>query len=266
MLANQKHEDESLAVRLGIDFVSASGAAFLVSPLVCTIDRAIISNASGSMKMKDSIIKGLTEFVTNPAKAFSRREFLLIWGVYTATYVTANTIMTVAERMDKDAGWPKFLGTTVVNLVTCIGKDREFTRMFGTVAPKPLPVATYGLFAVRDSMTIGASFNAPKYASAKIRQTFGEENISRQSADNVAQLFCPAVVQFASTPIHLLGLDLYNNPGASAASRIAQIRSTYIGSALARIGRIGPAFGFGGIGNTYFRKGLQHQLLGHSWN
>jgi hypothetical protein len=37
--------------------------------------------------------------------------------------------------------------------------------MFGTREPSKLPLSTLFLFGVRDSMTIGASFNAPKYLS-----------------------------------------------------------------------------------------------------
>lgn len=37
------------------DLASAVGASFLVSPLICIVDRSIMQNASGAMKMGDSV-------------------------------------------------------------------------------------------------------------------------------------------------------------------------------------------------------------------
>lgn len=65
---------------------------------------------------------------------------------------------------------------------------------------------------------------------------------------------CPAGMQFLSTPLHLLGLDLYNNPQHTPAARAKFIADTYMPSAVARVARIGPAFGIGGVANTTLRN------------
>jgi hypothetical protein len=69
-------------------------------------------------------------------------------------------------------------------------------------------------------------------------------------------------MQFFSTPLHLYGLDLYNRPTAQTAERLGFIKGEYGKTVLARIARIGPAFGFGGIGNTYLRTEWHESVNG----
>lgn len=146
----------------------------------------------------------------------------------------------------------KFLATTVFNMGLCIYKDKQFTRMFGASASRPLPKLCYFLFAARDSLTIAASFNAPPYVSAFLQNSSWAT--PEKTANVIAQLFSPAVVQFASTPVHLYALDLYNRPTATWPMRGQLIRKEYFKSTLARVGRIGPAFGIGGVGNSFVRS------------
>jgi len=79
----------------------------------------------------------------------------------------------------------------------------------------------------------------------------------------VAQFACPALMQFFSTPMHLLGLDLYNRQpvgGLSAGERIARIRRDYVPSCFARMGKIVPAYGVGGVVNVRMRAVLMGRL------
>jgi hypothetical protein len=62
-------------------------------------------------------------------------------------------------------------------------------------------------------------------------------------------------MQFISTPMHLLGLDLYNRPTMNTFThRISFIGKEYTKTAMARIGRIFPAYGIGGIVNQRLRQ------------
>jgi hypothetical protein len=82
-------------------------------------------------------------------------------------------------------------------------------------------------------------------------------------AATVAQFVAPAAVQIASTPLHLLGLDLYNRPGVGLLGqdgRAGRVLRDWVKSALARMGRIIPAFGIGGVVNTKIRKNLMGKL------
>jgi hypothetical protein len=76
----------------------------------------------------------------------------------------------------------------------------------------------------------------------------------------VSQFGSPAVMQWLSAPLHLLGLDLYNRPVSSAAAHVSFMSREYVPTALARTARIGPAFGIGGVGNIYFRDNLRTHL------
>jgi hypothetical protein len=135
---------------------------------------------------------------------------------------------------------------TPVNMTLVICKDVAFAKLFrapsaSTAPPAPLPIRSLSLFAVRDSHTIAASFVLPPLVSAKLVESGWVR--SRGAADMLAQLLCPAVVQLASTPYHLIALDLYNRPNVTMTERWALVRQKYAVTTAARVGRIGPAFG-----------------------
>ena len=65
----------------------------------------------------------------------------------------------------------------------------------------------------------------------------------------------------------MLALDFYNRPMKTTSwedavmKRYAFVRSHYASIVTARVARIAPAFGIGGIGNTYFRELWRNSLL-----
>lgn len=129
--------------------------------------------------------------------------------------------------------------------------------MFGAAGAKatPVPKITYLLFAARDSLTIFASFNVPPLLAPVL--PVGEEVERYASRASIAQFVAPAAVQAISTPLHLLGLDLYNRPrgseGVTAGMRAGKVIKDWGKSFVARVCRIVPAFGVGGIVNTRVR-------------
>lgn len=123
--------------------------------------------------------------------------------------------------------------------------------MFGTGDPKPMSVKSMGLFAARDSMTILASFSLPGIISAHMQRDMA---VGKTTADTVAQLVTPVSMQIFNTPMHLLGLDIYNRPDANGVERRQFIQREYVKTVLARMARIFPAFGIGGVVNKYVRK------------
>lgn len=64
--------------------------------------------------------------------------------------------------------------------------------------------------------------------------------------------------------MHLLGLDLYNRqpPGGLSfwGDRLPRIRRDYVSSSFARMGKIVPAYGVGGVVNVRMREGLMRWL------
>ena len=150
--------------------------------------------------------------------------------------------------------YPKFLGSSVVNVTMSVSKDRAYARMFGKGAPRPISWKTLGLFGIRDGMTILASFCLPHIISAKLQE---KVEMSKSTADITAQLTSPLVIQFFSCPLHLFGLDLYNRPVASSEQRLSFIQKEYNKTVMARLSRILPAFGIGGIVNTKIREAIK---------
>jgi len=61
--------------------------------------------------------------------------------------------------------------------------------------------------------------------------------------------------------LHLLGLDLYNRgDGIGWRERMKKVRLDWLKSSFARMARIVPAFGVGGVVNTRVRGNLMKKL------
>jgi hypothetical protein len=234
-------------------------AAGIVAPAISIIDKAIIENVSGIRHLKEGIQHGFSSLVFKPAFFFRQPSFLMLWGVYSGTYIVANTIEAFCFHKNKDSFYPKFIGSSIANVTLSVSKDRAFTRMFGKGKPKPLPLPSFVLFGARDSLTILAGFGLPSMISSQLSSNLG---IDLKFSQTISQLFVPCAMQFLSCPLHLLGLDLYNRPGLSTLERLSFIRKEYLGTALARVGRIFPAFGIGGVLNIYLRNEFYNHFEG----
>lgn len=239
------------AKRLGMEATVAVTAAGFVSPFITIIDKSIIANASGRQKLLDGLKTGFTTLFTRPGYFCRQPAFLLIWGVYSGTYIVANSIEAICEFTEVPWFYPKFIGTSIANVSLSVIKDKILTRMFAVIPPKPLPLLSYGCFTTRDSLSILASFNLPDPISRKMQEKFG---IDKHVADITAQLVTPCAAQALSSPLHLIGLDLYNNPARTTQERMAFVKQEYVGTTLARMGRIFPAYGIGGVVNKFLRK------------
>jgi hypothetical protein len=251
-----------------------------------------MEKASKGFPISQTINTCLRSMVARPSAFFLGTPFLLIYTLYTSTYLTANTIDTLRSMTHNenyntiDTGLPKFFATTIVNMAICVYKDARFARMFGASppnsqprpgtintspkqysalrAPAPpalqIPKTSYALFCLRDSITIWASFNIPSLLAPSVPDFIASSPNMKAS---IAQFACPAAMQFASTPMHLLGLDLYNRQPAGGlrwTERVARIRRDYVPSCFARMGKIVPAYGVGGVVNVRMRDYLMRRV------
>ncbi|KAF8243342.1 hypothetical protein K440DRAFT_73864 [Wilcoxina mikolae CBS 423.85] len=221
-----------------------------------------MENASGKTKsVLESAKNSLKTILMKPHLFFFSKPFALIYMTYFGTYLTANIIDTASSvRKGTDiktvtTGTEKFVATSATNMSLGLIKDRNFARLFGTGSPRPVPFPTFILFSARDAMTIGFSFNIPPRLTPYIPTN------PLMKPESCAQFLAPAACQILSTPMHLLGLDLYNRgekPGWK--QRLQFIKSNYTQSVLARMCRIIPAFGFGGVANAEVRRNLMDMI------
>ena len=253
----------SLQSLLAVDVLSAATSSALLSPFVTIIDKSIILTAAGSSTLGAALRTNGLRMVQSPAAFVRSPEYVWIFAVYSATYVAANTIDTVCtSALQLPAALPKFLGTTATNMYMCVSKDAAFAKMFGTKAARAVPMRSLALFSARDAATVFASFSLPPQAAAAL-ETLGME---ATAAINAAQLLCPVGIQAFTAPIHLLGLDLYNRDAHEAlAEGVSRARASFrnYGPVTgARMFRILPAFGIGGIGNRMLRRRGRAALQG----
>jgi hypothetical protein len=86
-----------------------------------------------------------------------------------------------------------------------------------------------------------------------------ETKLTKSRSDFLTQLIIPVSMQVFNTPLHLLGLDIYNRENATLSERSAFIKKEYTKTLIARMGHIFPAYGIGGVLNEHLRqKGKAH--------
>ncbi|TPX58248.1 hypothetical protein PhCBS80983_g03274 [Powellomyces hirtus] len=249
--AQTHHERIPLPHTLLIESLSAFTSSLLVAPIITIIDRSIFLAASSTTTTLPAALRaGTRDLLTHPVRFYRQPATLFMFAVYAGTYWTANTIQSVCDYEGWDWFYPKFVGTTVANVGLCVAKDVCFTRWFGTGTPKPVPLRSYALYTSRDMLTVFASFNLPPILAAKLSSHYA---IPKRQAEVASQLLTPCAVQLVSTPMHLLGMDVYNRPTATSRERWGVIGKQYWSATAARVGRIFAAFGIGGVANQYFR-------------
>jgi hypothetical protein len=165
-----------------------------------------------------------------------------------------------------------FLGTTAVNTTASLLKDRAYAKLFGNPAQLKMsvPAASYGLWMLRDFTTIGSSFILPTHVAGLLQQ---HSDMSAGDAQQVAQLVTPVAAQLVAGPLHYVGLDCYNRPlsassGGFSSTMASQLteraRFLYrgVGTVVgARMARILPGYGIGGVWNTKLRSQWREALI-----
>ncbi|KAH6676543.1 hypothetical protein B0J14DRAFT_356059 [Halenospora varia] len=260
---------KNLGLRLGSDFIAGFSAATMVAPIITIIDKGIMQNASGQATIKDSLTQSLKSLILRPHTIVLSKPFALICMLYGGTYLTANSLDTITSTVQNKpathvtSGTMKFAASSSANIGLCLFKDQAFARLFGPGGPpRPVPLPSYALFTLRDCLTIFASFNVPPLLGPVLNRNLSSEVQKSISGQTIAQFAAPAGVQLLSTPMHLLGLDLYNRGGKNITwgDRWAIVKKNWGVSAVARICRIVPAFGVGGVVNAKVRKNLISKL------
>lgn len=238
--------------------------------------RSIVRKAASGTSLLESSLSAAKSALLKPHHFFFSKPFLLIFSLYYSTYFTANGIDTLTNTIENKkannvtSGPTKFAATSAVNMGLCVYKDSQFAKMFGssTGPAAKIPKISYALFACRDSLTIFASFNLPTIIAPRlaelppdVKNKFSRILSTESGRTNTAQFLAPAAMQLFSTPIHLLGLDLYNRQGKIGfGERAIQVTKNWAVCSFARMGRIVPAFGVGGVVNSQMRSNTMERL------
>ncbi|KAJ1558816.1 hypothetical protein HK096_003146 [Nowakowskiella sp. JEL0078] len=238
-------EKAPLSIHLSGDWIAAFFTALGITPAVAIIDRAIIANAAGTMTLGVGLRTGCRELV-RPMKFVRQPNVLAVCLVYFGTYGTANSTESICHYLNQNASYPKLVSSSAANLGLTIWKDQFLARLYGANSGinRPFPMSSYGLFAVRDIFTMGASFTLPPIMSKSLQQSF--PSLGKNSSDIISQLLLPTSVQLITTPLHLFALDIYNNPKSKINQRMDFIRKETPATTVTRMFRMLPAFGLGG--------------------
>ena len=99
---------------------------------VTIFDRSVVQVVNGS---KPSIISavadGFKTLFRNPVRTFLKLDNRAVFIVYGSTYVTKNSMDATSAHQGWKPFWPVLLGTTMVNTVLGIFKDKYLAQMFG---------------------------------------------------------------------------------------------------------------------------------------
>ena len=127
-----------------------------------------------------------------------------------------------------------------------------------------MPLITYGFWGARDCIMVGSSFVLPDIIGGALHQKCG---INSTDSVRIAQIACPVSSQFLAGPAHFLALDFYNRPMNDVPLRTMiyergiLLSKNFTSLVSARIARIAPVYGIGGVGNTYFRNEWREYLI-----
>ena len=175
----------------------------------------------------------------------SKKEVRWVWFVYGNTYLAANSTDIVCRQYGVPVEAPKFFIVSAVNILTTLIKDKALAKMFGTKAPGKTPLKSLGLWGMRDCLTILAAFIIPPILSERLHAL----GYSEKRSQVLAQFMSPVLLQIFTTPLHILGFDIYNNPRSTFSQRIPMLQREYFKSVAARMLRMTPAYGIGGVLN-----------------
>mmetsp|Transcript_63292 Transcript_63292/g.137696 ORF Transcript_63292/g.137696 Transcript_63292/m.137696 type:complete len:300 (+) Transcript_63292:33-932(+) len=229
---------------------SGVAAATCVSPFILTIDRAITECAAGRRNLVAALRGATGDVLLRPHQVIGGPAFWMVLGVYASTYTAANTIEVFGERANLtpvQVTMAKLFGTTAVNMTASIAKDAAFAKMFGAVSARPMPTAAYGIFVLRDTLTMAAAFSLPPVVASELTS---KGIVGPGLATTVAQVATPMAMQLVCTPLHLLALDQYNSPRATLRERARSVCRTLPQCILTRMFRVQCAYGIGGLMNS----------------
>lgn len=250
-------------------------------------DRAVVEKTLYGDSVLRSLWVNTVHAASRPRSFLFGRPFAIIWTLYAATYTVASCSNTLTGKYyPAVVNAATFLATTAINVPLGIWKDIRFAQIFShhhtagaishdasrapttassklslasspissvpTPSPRRMPRVVAGVFLARDAITLFGSITFAPRAATYIPDSL-VSNLHAKAA--ISQLTVPMLTQLVATPVHLLGLDLYQRQQGAVtfSNRLGHISSGLGGATAARCLRILPAFGFGVLANQELR-------------
>ncbi|KAL3475761.1 hypothetical protein BJX99DRAFT_259018 [Aspergillus californicus] len=187
--------------------------------------------------------------------------------LYAATYSVTNGTETITQQNHPSISpAATFICTFLANVPLGVWKDIKFAQIFGTssqtdpgrknatlpVPKKTGPAAATATLLVRDAITIFGSFTLAQRCVNVIPNWLASHPWSKTI---FTHMVVPVLSQPVATPLHLLGLDLYNRQYRRPwPDRFAVVWRDLPSATAVRCVRIIPAFGFGCLVNMGLRS------------
>jgi len=220
-------------------------SSFIISPIMSIIDLSIIK----SQLFKENIGKSISDNIIFYSK--NKKNFIkplsIMNIVYTSTYCTANLTEFYCKKNNIDYKFPTLIFTSFVNIISISYKELSFNTLLNKKIIK-FPIHCNLLLAVRDMMTINACFIWKKDLI-----NYLDKFMMHNKSEILASIFLTISVQFVSTPIHILTIDMYEHTNSKMIERFKNIKYFYKSVLSGRVMRTIPAFGVGSFINDMLR-------------
>eukprot|EP01083_Nonionella_stella_P165741 552268_1 len=213
-MSEEKHLP--LSKRFSADLGAALVAGFAVSWLITPMDAAVTANMSGKCSIIRSLGQSFKEIGTRPHRYLRRPEFGIVFGVFSMTYLAKNgtdSYCAFKHMSNERTSFIKFWTVFAVNGSLCVlWRDPQFAKIFGTKIPSAVPAISYFCWVSRDVFHALGAVVAPDYVEKKYSLTHEQWRY--------CQMSFPLLIQVATTPCHLLGLDFYNIKESTLGARV----------------------------------------------
>jgi hypothetical protein len=220
-------------------------SSFIISPIMSIIDISIIK----SQLCKENIGKSISDNIIFYSK--NKKNFIkplsIMNIVYSSTYCTANLTEFYCRKNDIDYKYPTLIFTSFVNIISISYKDMIYSKLLNKKIIK-FPTKCNLLLALRDMMTINSCFIWKKDLI-----NYLDKFMMHNKSEILASIILPISIQFISTPIHILAIDIYENPNSNIMERFKNIKYFYKSVLSGRVMRTIPAFGVGSFINDMLR-------------
>eukprot|EP00457_Paulinella_chromatophora_P011569 gb/GEZN01011717.1/.p1 GENE.gb/GEZN01011717.1/~~gb/GEZN01011717.1/.p1 ORF type:complete len:297 (-),score=47.12 gb/GEZN01011717.1/:183-1073(-) len=245
---------------------SALLASVLVSPLVTIIDKSIVKEIEGLGSLARAMAQATVKMIFQPKSFFGGAPFLFTTAVYAGTYTTANfaemglDVNRVRDPVTRKS--TKVALASVANVSLLAWRDVQFAKMFMDGKKPVVPKISMGLFMVRDTATMMATFyGAPTAAKYLIKQ----QKWDKTNAEVTCALAIPVATQILTAPIHTFAFDMVARPdNLGPVERMTKVFEQFPKVSFARSLRILPAFGIGSYTNNKMREHfIEENLASH---